>query len=103
MNLHRRQNWQEDKELPKAILEITTCIICPDSEGFKFINEEIIIENPTCNWGKAIPLNSFPIIPSWCPKLDFIEPDMIVNVLCPEHFWHKEKCWKNLSREAKMV
>lgn len=103
MDLQRRKNWQEDKSLPEVILEITTCITCPDSDGFKFENEEIIIETPICKWGKEIPLSSFPIIPYWCPKLDVVEPDMIVTALCPEHFYHKELCWKNLSQEAKMV
>jgi hypothetical protein len=106
MKLQRRKNWKDDQGISSAILEILTCISCPDSKGFKFENDEIILDKPLCAWhgeGKETPLSDFPIIPPWCPKLDDWEPDLITSADNPEKFAHKKLCWERLSKESKIV
>lgn len=103
MDLNRRQAWQDDQGVSGTLLEITTCITCPDSDGFKFENDEIQIENPICKWGKEIPLDIFPFIPYWCPKLEQVEPHMGISYNDADDVIHKSQCLQKLSQESKLV
>ena len=105
MELQRRKDWESNKPIPGVILEIKTCISCPDSVGFSLDSDGTLdIKDPMCQWNptKKISLIHFPIMPHWCPRTELI-PDMTTSTINPERFCAKRQAWQNLSREAKMV
>jgi len=105
MELQRRKDWESNKPIPGAILEIRSCISCPDSMGFSLDHDGTLdIKDPMCQWNpsKKVLLVHFPIMPHWCPRTELI-PDMTTSTINPERFCAKRQAWQNLSREATMV
>jgi len=103
--LQRREGWQQDQPISDDEFEILTCISCPDSGGFRLSEDGISVNKPVCKWFNVrdVWLFNFPLIPFWCPRLEELEPDMMISAANPEKFYQKKQAFQNLSREAKQV
>lgn len=96
---------ETDQSLSDGMMEIASCLTCPDSSGFILVGDEIELDEPSCDWygrDRGVSLPTFPFVPSWCPRR-VTRPGMIVTSGDPETACRKRQCWENLGEEATLV